>query len=48
MEKDISIPKIAQAQCDYEAELVIVIGKDGKNIKEEDALKYVAGYTAGK
>jgi len=26
---------------------VIVIGKDAKNVKEEDALKYVAGYTAG-
>jgi len=43
----IPIPTIAQAQCDYEGELVIVIGKDGKNIKEEDALEYVAGYTVG-
>ena len=45
--EDIPIPLIAQSQCDYEGELVIVIGKDGRNIKEEDALSYVAGYTAG-
>jgi len=43
----IPIPKIAQECCDYEGELVIVIGKDGKNISEEDALDYVAGYTVG-
>ncbi|GAB7358880.1 hypothetical protein MBLNU230_g4103t1 [Neophaeotheca triangularis] len=41
------IPKIAQAQCDYEAELTIVIGKDCKNVSKENALDYVAGYTAG-
>jgi 5-oxopent-3-ene-1,2,5-tricarboxylate decarboxylase/2-hydroxyhepta-2,4-diene-1,7-dioate isomerase len=29
----------------YECELVAVIGKSGKNIKREDALDYVAGYT---
>jgi len=29
----------------YECELVAVIGKQGKNIKREDALDYVAGYT---
>jgi len=29
----------------YECELVAVIGKAGKNIKREDALDYVAGYT---
>ena len=29
----------------YECELVAVIGKSGKNIKAEDALDYVAGYT---
>lgn len=31
----------------YECELVAVIGKTGKNIKREDALDYVAGYTLG-
>jgi 2-keto-4-pentenoate hydratase/2-oxohepta-3-ene-1,7-dioic acid hydratase in catechol pathway len=30
---------------DYELELAIVIGKDGKNIKEEDALDHIFGYT---
>lgn len=29
----------------YECELVAVIGKTGKNIKREEALDYVAGYT---
>ncbi|KAJ3532213.1 hypothetical protein NM208_g8545 [Fusarium decemcellulare] len=43
---DIPIPTIAQKdQLDYEGELAIVIGKEGKDISEEDALKYVAGYT---
>lgn len=32
---------------DYEAELVVVIGKEGKNISEAEALDYVAGYTCG-
>ncbi|EMG49924.1 cph Caffeoylpyruvate hydrolase [Candida maltosa Xu316] len=44
----IPIPKIAQKdQCDYEGELCVVIGKTGKNIKEEEALDYVAGYVVG-
>ncbi|KAG5416684.1 hypothetical protein I9W82_005648 [Candida metapsilosis] len=44
----IPIPKIAQEnQCDYEGELCVVIGKTGKDIKEEDALSYVAGYVSG-
>lgn len=32
-------------KLDYEAELAFVIGKEGKNIKAEDALDYVYGYT---
>lgn len=43
----IPIPKIAQSQCDYEGELVIVMGQDGKDISESDALDYIAGYTIG-
>ncbi|KAH6689898.1 hypothetical protein F5X68DRAFT_254596, partial [Plectosphaerella plurivora] len=43
----IPIPRIAQEQCDYEGELVVVIGKSGKNISEEDALDHVAAYTVG-
>lgn len=41
------IPKIAQGQCDYEGELIVVIGRDGKDIPESEALDYVAGYTVG-
>ncbi|KAH6877158.1 hypothetical protein B0T10DRAFT_447987 [Thelonectria olida] len=42
------IPKIAQdEQADYEGELVVVIGKDAKNVSESEALDYVAAYTAG-
>ncbi|GME23974.1 putative fumarylacetoacetate hydrolase domain-containing protein 2a [Neofusicoccum parvum] len=44
----INVPKIAQdGTADYEAELTIVIGKDGKDIPEERALDYVLGYTCG-
>ncbi len=32
-------------QVDYEVELGVVIGKNAKNVSEEDALDYVAGYT---
>ena len=32
---------------DYEAELVAVIGKDGKNISAEDSWSHVAGLTVG-
>lgn len=30
---------------DYECELAVIIGKDCKNVKREDAFKYVFGYT---
>lgn len=43
----IPIPKIAQSQCDYEGELCILIGKDAKDVSEDDALNYVAAYTVG-
>ncbi|STE88700.1 4-hydroxyphenylacetate degradation bifunctional isomerase/decarboxylase [Escherichia coli] len=29
----------------YEAELVVVIGKQARNVSEADAMDYVAGYT---
>ena len=45
--EDVPIPRIAQGQCDYEGELTILIGKDAKNVSEEDALDYVAAYTVG-
>ena len=33
-------------KLDYEAELAIIIGKSGKDIKPEDAMDYVFGYSA--
>ncbi|KAH7344068.1 hypothetical protein B0J17DRAFT_645228 [Rhizoctonia solani] len=45
----IRIPRAAQPvkehQSDYEVELAIVIGKDAKDVKENEALEYVLGYT---
>ncbi|KAF2179303.1 fumarylacetoacetate hydrolase domain-containing protein 2A [Zopfia rhizophila CBS 207.26] len=44
----ISIPEFAQdGTSDYEAELTLVIGKDGRDIPEKKALDYVLGYTCG-
>ena len=37
----------ASSQVDYEVELVVVIGKRGRNIAEGDALNHVAGYMVG-
>ncbi|MBP3955109.1 fumarylacetoacetate hydrolase family protein [Gemmata sp. G18] len=43
----IVLPKVAE-KVDYEAELVIVIGKTGKHIPNTDAaFEYVGGYTVG-
>lgn len=40
----IVIPKTS-GQVDYEAELAFVVGRRAKNVKKEDALRYVFGYT---
>jgi 2-keto-4-pentenoate hydratase/2-oxohepta-3-ene-1,7-dioic acid hydratase in catechol pathway len=45
-QKTINIPCDAE-QIDYEAELVIVIGKEAKQVSKEEALNYVFGYCAG-
>lgn len=37
----------ASTQVDYEAELVMVIGKRGKRISKQDAWSHIAGYTIG-
>ncbi len=42
----IVLPKISD-KVDVEIQLVIVIGKEGKNIPEEEALNHVFGYTIG-
>ncbi|MCD6122350.1 MAG: fumarylacetoacetate hydrolase family protein [Spirochaetales bacterium] len=40
----IVLPKAAPDSVDYEAELGIVIGKKAKNVRIEDADKYILGY----
>ena len=42
----IELPAVSQ-KVDYEAELVVVIGRQGKNIAKVDAMDYVFGYTCG-
>jgi 2-keto-4-pentenoate hydratase/2-oxohepta-3-ene-1,7-dioic acid hydratase in catechol pathway len=39
------IDPAVSAEIDWEVELGVIIGKVGKNIREEDALSYVFGYT---
>lgn len=42
----IELPRFMQSEeVDYECELAVVIGKRCKNVKREDALNYVFGYT---
>ncbi len=43
----IKLPVEVAKKFDYEVELVIVIGKEAKNISEVDALACVAGYCTG-
>lgn len=43
--KDIAVPEVTK-KLDYEVELGIVIGKETKNVSQEDALDHVFGYTA--
>jgi len=45
-EDDIVLPKVS-SQIDYEAELVVVIGRGGKNIPKEKFAEHVAGYCPG-
>src|SRR5579859_185974 len=39
------IDPAVSTQIDWEAELAVIIGKPGKNIREEDALSHVFGYS---
>ncbi len=41
----IKIPDISPDYIDWELELAVIIGKECKNVCEEDALDYVAGYS---
>jgi acylpyruvate hydrolase len=42
----IEVPVVSD-QCDWEAELAVIIGTGGKHISREDALGHVAGYATG-
>ena len=42
----IVLPPVSQ-EVDYEAELVVVVGRRGRNIRADHGLDYVAGYTIG-
>ncbi|HZZ28043.1 MAG TPA: fumarylacetoacetate hydrolase family protein [Pirellulales bacterium] len=42
----IVLPRLSE-KVDYEAELVVVIGKPGRHIPKQQALEHVAGYTCG-
>jgi 2-keto-4-pentenoate hydratase/2-oxohepta-3-ene-1,7-dioic acid hydratase in catechol pathway len=44
--RQIVLPK-ESSQVDYEAELVAIIGRGGRAIKRDTALKHVAGYCCG-
>jgi acylpyruvate hydrolase len=43
-DEEIAIPKVSK-KIDWEVELGVVIGKTCKNVAEEEAVDYVAGYT---
>lgn len=42
--EDIALPERVTSQVDYEAELVIVIGKAAKYVSKDEALQHVFGY----
>lgn len=44
--EDVQLPETAK-KYDYEAEMVLVIGKEAKNVSQEEALSYVFGYSVG-
>ncbi|MHC4885381.1 MAG: fumarylacetoacetate hydrolase family protein [Planctomycetota bacterium] len=46
-ETPVLLPPHAADEVDYEAELVVIIGKEARKVSEEDALDYVFGYTTG-
>jgi 2-keto-4-pentenoate hydratase/2-oxohepta-3-ene-1,7-dioic acid hydratase in catechol pathway len=43
--EDIALPAGVSTAIDYEAELAVVIGRGGKGIARDDAMKHVWGYT---
>jgi len=43
----ITLPVAASKKFDYEVELVIIMGREAKNVHEAEAISYVAGYCTG-
>lgn len=41
----IILPAVEPTEVDYECELAVVIGRKAKNVRKEDALSFVLGYT---
>jgi 2-keto-4-pentenoate hydratase/2-oxohepta-3-ene-1,7-dioic acid hydratase in catechol pathway len=46
-DEPVLLPKIAPDEVDWEAELVIVIGKQCKHVPEDEVYDYVLGFTCG-
>lgn len=45
-EDSIPLPRISR-RVDYEGELAVVIGRIARNVRAEDAYRYILGYTCG-
>lgn len=45
--EDAIVLPLVSKEVDYEAELVIVVGKRGRHLTADEAMEYVAGYTIG-
>lgn len=45
---NIVVPKFTQVDksADYESEMAVIIGQNCKDVTEQDAMRYVLGYTA--
>ena len=46
-QEPICLPKVCEDEVDFEGELVVVIGKSGRDIPRAQALDHVLGYTIG-
>jgi len=43
----ITLPATAPTEVDYEGELAVVIGRLARNVRAEDAFRFILGYTCG-
>lgn len=46
-DEDVIVPKDATDKVQYEAEIVVIVGKQAKHLTEDNALSCVFGYTIG-